>query len=235
MEIHFSFNGPSWSISNEIFFYMLFPFLLMIINRFRKRIFYVLIILTIYILSMSLIVPKDLISALLYVSPFSRIVDFTLGIALYFIFIKKQGKSLNYNKYSLFEFLSLILFFLFFYFHKDIAQVFRYSIYYWLPMLVIIFIFSFDRGCFSMILSSKILVYLGEISFGFYMFHQLVIRYYNRFIVDGLFLKFDLYFNDLINIMFIFIISLLVSMASYEIFENRFKRLTKKFFVTYFN
>ena len=34
--IYFSFNAPSWSISNEMFFYLVFPFLILLIPKIRN-------------------------------------------------------------------------------------------------------------------------------------------------------------------------------------------------------
>jgi peptidoglycan/LPS O-acetylase OafA/YrhL len=43
--------------------------------------------------------------------------------------------------------------------------------------LFIIFVFAFQRGILSGILSTKFLVYLGELSFSIYLLHQLAISY----------------------------------------------------------
>ena len=49
---------------------------------------------------------------------------------------------------------------------------------------LLIFIFAYQGGFFSKLLSNKYLVHLGEISFSFYMLHQLVIRYLDFFQLD---------------------------------------------------
>ena len=84
-------------------------------------------------------------------------------------------------------------------------------------------IFSFDKGYLSDLLSNRYLIYLGEISFGFYMIHQLVIRY------DHFFLKkMGLGQESILNIVSVFILTILVSAISFEYYEKKMNRLLKK-------
>lgn len=78
------------------------------------------------------------------------------------------------------EILSISVLIVFLFFHSLVPKVARYSYYYWLPMGFIIFIFAFQKGVISKFLSKKIFFYLGEISYGFYMFHGLVLAYFVR-------------------------------------------------------
>ncbi len=111
-----------------------------------------------------------------YIQPFFRIVDFLIGVLLFEIYLKIKNKVLRFI--NSIEVLSILFFILFFAFHKFVPQVYRYSCYYWLPMSFVILIFSFQKGRISKILSNNYFVYLGEISYSFYMFHALVIQYF---------------------------------------------------------
>lgn len=49
-------------------------------------------------------------------------------------------------------------------------------------MVAIILVFAFQRGLLSRLLSHRVLVHLGEISFALYMVHQPIIFYADHFI-----------------------------------------------------
>ncbi|WP_188435043.1 acyltransferase family protein, partial [Chishuiella changwenlii] len=82
-EIYFSYNAPSWSISDEFFFYLLFPF---IISFFRKISFtlktIVTIILCVTVISITTYTPIEKQHYYIYIFPLMRIVDFIIGIYL---------------------------------------------------------------------------------------------------------------------------------------------------------
>lgn len=73
----------------------------------------------------------------------------------------------------------------FFVFHSYVPQVYRYSVYYWIPVSLLIGVFSMSSGPFARLLSHPRLVQLGEVSFAFYLLHQIVIRYFYEFLKFG--------------------------------------------------
>jgi peptidoglycan/LPS O-acetylase OafA/YrhL len=97
-----------------------------------------------------------------------------------------------------------------------------------MPMVGLVYIFSVGNGFMTAILSKRIFVYLGEISFGFYLIHQLVIRYFGIIIRS-----FDISLNEIAHVVLVFIFSLILSIVSFEFFENRvrepMKRLLEKY------
>jgi peptidoglycan/LPS O-acetylase OafA/YrhL len=226
--IYFSFNSPSWSISNELFFYLLFPFLIIwglkIKNhRYKKPLLAILVLL---IPLLMLVIPADYYKALFYVNPFFRVFDFIIGIMLFEIYleIKKQSRAINYD---LLEISSIILLVVFFIFHTSVPLVMRYSIYYWIPMSLIILVFSFQKGVISSFLSNKTLIFLGEISFGFYMFHQLVLKYFIDFNQHHFHIK-----NEYVIILIMFALSLIISYISFIWFEKPLNKYLKTILTT---
>lgn len=216
--VYFNFNSPSWSISDEMFFYLATPFLFSILSSFRsvyKLLLAVFVLCTILFLGM-FFSPKGYHHAIFYVNPIVRLLDFTLGIFIFLIFRKIDTSRISNKLMSWLEFSSIMTFFFFFIYHNFIPQVYRFSIYYWFPIIFILFIFSFEKGAISKMLSNKLLIYLGEISFGFYMIHQLVIRFYT-YIFKNLNYQDDYFFKTLI----IFITTLILSILSFEFFEKK--------------
>jgi peptidoglycan/LPS O-acetylase OafA/YrhL len=168
-----------------------------------------------------LVIPDNYYKHLFYVNPFFRVFDFIIGLILFEIYlkIKKQQRTINYD---LLEVTSILLLLLFFIFHAWVPLVMRYSIYYWIPMSLLILIFSFQNGFISRFLSNKSLIFLGEISFGFYMFHQLVLKYFIDFNQHHLHIK-----NEYYIIGIILALSLIVSYISFIWFEKPLNKYLK--------
>lgn len=227
----FSYNSPSWSISDEMFFYLVFP-LLIIISYKSKTFFKVLLALAfvLVVILLNNLLPEENKNYWTYISPLVRVFDFILGILLFelCLYIKKSNKSFSQNFYSIFEIVAfgiLVIYFL----CKDYFPIsYRYSIYYWLPMCLIILVSAktfFSKAketIIQKVLSWKWFVYLGEISFSFYLLHYLVIIYlskYNGFMgikLEGFSLAFMM-----------FIITLITSIFAFEKIEKPFNRKIK--------
>jgi peptidoglycan/LPS O-acetylase OafA/YrhL len=114
------------------------------------------------------------------INPIARIADFIIGLLLFKGYKKAKNQTWTQSERicSLLEWSALALFLIFFIFHQYIPAQYRYSSYYWPAMVFIIFIAAFQRGIISRWLSHPVLIFLGEISFGFYLLHHLVIRYF---------------------------------------------------------
>ncbi len=172
----FYFNPPAWSISDEAFFYLLFPFLIGAIKSLRKGLS-VLTILLVVMLILVNIYHADWYSYLFYINPVLRCSEFILGIVLFRIFAERTGSSTSHFIASILEIAAIILFGIFLYLHQRVDIVYRFSIFYWLPISLIIYIFSWQKGILSNFLSARLFVFLGEISFSFYLLHILA-EYY---------------------------------------------------------
>jgi peptidoglycan/LPS O-acetylase OafA/YrhL len=227
-DVYFSFNGASWSISDEFFFYLMFPFIISFFFKYQKTIvsfgFPFLLVLIPLGISLS---SQTIIHRFFYINPFLRIVDFMIGIMLYDLYEKDGLRKFMTNKTlaTMFEVFVIGMFAFFFACHHLVPQGYRFSCYYWLPMSCIILVFSYQAGYVSGLLSNKRFVLLGEISFGFYMIHQLVILY-----VTAINTKFALISNDWLLIAVIFIITLAGSYISYYAIEQPCSRLVRQKF-----
>ncbi|CAN5123737.1 acyltransferase [soil metagenome] len=225
-DYYFSFNLPAWSISNELFFYLLFPFLIPLIEKINIRNFLIPFggFIIVIFLILNFIDPNNH-HALFYINPFIRLFDFSLGVALFNIYkITDPAPWKSFSRASSLEITALSVLLLFFGLHQFIPEVYRFSIYYWLPMSMVIFSFSFQGGIISKWLSGKTIVLLGEISFGFYLLHHLVIRY-----VLALNTKFFQINSELMILFSIFIITLIASYLSYFFFESPFRKYFRRF------
>ncbi|MDD4148526.1 MAG: acyltransferase [Bacteroidales bacterium] len=219
----FSFNSVSWSISTEMFFYFLFPFVIPFITKISKNKLY--IALAFFIIVPTILVSINLIDPmfyhrLFYINPIFRFLDFAIGIFLYNIV---RNLKLKNNKANFLEIFTILIMLASFFFSKYIPQVYRYSVFYWIPTALLIGIFYFQSGFLSrFIFSNKYFVILGEISFGFYMFHQLVMKYFDKINIHFLSIE-----NPILIIAIYFLLTLIISIISYYYFELPLNRLIK--------
>lgn len=179
--VYFSFNWASWYVSACLLFYVLTPFLIKYIKRINKSKFHLvgMGILVYFFLAISVYVGKDLPNShwLFYISPFFRTFDYAIGIMIGIYMKTYTSKARSRLHYNSLEFVSILMFCIAYFFHPYIHRTFTYGVYY-LPFVVfIVSIFSLQKGWLSKVLSNQFLVYLGGLSFEFYMIHQLVIRY----------------------------------------------------------
>lgn len=217
-------NGPSWSISVELFFYLMFPFLILIttrkLNTLSSNVF------TISLISLGIAfimwaVPNEFLSErLFYINPIIRCADFLLGIILFKVFDRLKNTNLKMD-YTIMEVISVIVFIAFFALHNHIPQVYRYSVYYWPPISILILILAFQMGFVSRMLSVKWLLILGEISFALYMFHQIVLRYMHLLYPWGM-------LTEINRTVLSLIITIVLSYASLRLFEVPVGRFVKQ-------
>ena len=211
-DFYFSINNVSWSISTELFFYLMFPFYVIWLHKFPKLKYILLLIIPIIIFAEPYFrTNMKLEKAIFYINPIVRSFDFILGIITCQIYKKIKDTPINFSKGTLIEIAAITVLAIFFYFHNDVERAFRYGIYYWIPMVGIVLIFALQKGLFSKILQHKTLVYLGEISFAFYMIHMIVIKYGNQYLPK---------INDFQKIGIYFIIALILSALTFEYFEK---------------
>lgn len=228
-DVYFSLNAPSWSISNEMFFYLLFPVIIVIRNKFKLILFFIGLI---FVLFLNNYLNDDLKHYWLYIFPGIRFLDFLLGIIVFNLYLVLRGFYLKFdNLKSIIEILSICIFIIFFIFHTWVDVSYRYSIYYWIPMVLIILTFSLsalssEESIVSNFLSNKYLVWAGEVSFCFYLIHLFVIKigYY-------IFNKINFHIDFLLLSLIMFFITLLLSGLTYKYVEKPLNRKFKEKFL----
>lgn len=224
-DFYFSFNGVSWNVSVLMFCYFVFPIIVPFFSTISLRKFTFLILsIGIGIFILMLFIPQKLHHALFYISPILRIFDFIFGIYLFKLSHYFSKKDYNY---SILEFSSLIVFLSFFIvanFFPEIFLPFAYSIYFWIPLGFFILIFSVEKGIISnYILKKSMFLFLGALSYPFYMWHQLVIRFFER-------LDFGYYGNNRLIFLFFICLTLTIIISYlYSILEKKYiKKLMTK-------
>jgi peptidoglycan/LPS O-acetylase OafA/YrhL len=223
-----SFNSVSWSLSDELFFYLMFPFIITLISRKFLRLsvrLIIVIILWILLVYSFTIIPVDnnLSKWFVYFFPGTRIFEFLAGVNLGILFLRTRDllNKLPFHLFSILECVSILLLIFIVFLSPNFNQNLRYGLIYVPFWGSIIFIFAFQKGLFSILMSKKLLVYLGEISFSFYMIHNLVLSYL-------IFLRNPLNVS-LFELSFCFIISIILSCLLYHFYEEPMRKKLKRY------
>ena len=181
---HIGGNSVAWCLSVLVIFYAIYPLL----ARLKSR--YLLLtsaVLGIGLLLLEPICPAGKIYWYWYISPLNRIVDFILGILCYHSYryliqrnIGAVWSSLPSACCWIFELLPIILYAVALLSLQANDTPYNSVAYFYAPSFLTILVFAIasnypNKVCLSSIINRPWLVYLGQISFSFYMIHNLVI------------------------------------------------------------
>ncbi|MCD8236188.1 MAG: acyltransferase [Prevotellaceae bacterium] len=219
----FSFNSPSWSLCCEQLFYILFPFLALWLKE-DKKLWICFLLMAIAVPIGMYLTPEESIKGYWYVNPVTRFPDFVLGMILYRIYIKVAKRQISHHAGTLLEILAVIVFILFYFGAENIDKVYRYSCYYWLPVAFLLLAFSLQRGTLSRLLSCRILKTGGEISYGFYLIHLMVITAFVDWEKSS-----GSAIDSIVSVPLLFATIIGLSLASYYFFEKPLNKLIKKY------
>ncbi|WNR47147.1 acyltransferase family protein [Paenibacillus roseipurpureus] len=154
---------------------------------------------------------------MLHILRVARLLEFTTGMFVGLIFIEKsKHHTVNSTWLTSLEVIGLVAFILAVGFSVHLHAAIVRSMYYVPIWCLLIYTFAYQAGKVSKILSHKSFVYLGEISFSFYMTHLLVIRYFTY-----------LHLNNTIHTIVCFLVSLLLSSLVYAFYEEPLRKLLR--------
>lgn len=175
--IHYSLNAPSWSLSCELFFYLMFPLLVLL----RTRTLAALAGGGIILMATAAAYwvqqgnqPSATAEWFFYVNPPARLVDFVVGMLLYRaahagVLRDQSGTALEIGLVLLIPLLMILC-------HQmDVPMPFRWQLAYLPAMAALLLVFAYGRGAISRLLNARLLVLLGEASFALYLSHRPII------------------------------------------------------------
>lgn len=179
-DMAFQFNGLSWAVSTEVFFYFAYTFLVLL--PLRKLLGLVLSLFAFILLEMYFVgLGTKLSSWLFYVSPFTRLMEFVIGMAL--CDILRQHRPALADRGKLFGTcmeagaVALLAFAMYLGAVLDISWIWKWQMLYIIPCALLISVFFFQAGRISDLLSSRLFVFLGNISLCLYLCHQEVFHF----------------------------------------------------------
>jgi len=228
----FSYNGPSWFLSSILFSYLIFPF---VIYFLKKRIISlrggIILIATAYLIQVFLVITfSSKISShyWFYVFPPFRFLDFLMGILLALVF-KNHIRVIKLNKsvLNIAEIGIIIILIILMVNSSNVKEDYRYNFYYSWVFAVMIFVYLFNGGWISAILSKKVFQSLSDLSLYVYLSHGLLIghigvlinflgiNYINQYIV--LRILFDLIIVILVSVPFMKLDRFIVRTLEYKL------------------
>ncbi|KNB52564.1 acyltransferase family protein [Streptomyces caatingaensis] len=173
----FGYNGVSWSLSCEFFFYLAFPFFVPLLRRLTSRGLWAVVVggnlaVALYPLGVRWLAGATGWEAkfLLYIQPPVRLPEFVLGVAL--AFLVKSGAWRGPGLVASLALATVTVF--------GITHVLPYN-WHWASCTVVPFTLTIAAAARTDLrgepspFRNRFIVYLGEISFAFYLVHELVI------------------------------------------------------------
>lgn len=223
--------SPAWSIGVEEQFYLAWPLLL---SRTKKPLrLFIMLICAIYLLKVilsliQLISDKridEIAQKVLEIMYFARFECMIIGSIFAYVLHRKKAELIKilFNKYiQIFSYITIIAFLA----TGFKIPVFNHIIYSLLFGIIILNISSNPATIFK--LENKPLNYLGKISFGLYMYHELAIGISIRFLGD-----FSFNFNNSSPNYLLYVFALLLTIGiaslSYFLLEKPFLKLKTRF------
>lgn len=230
-----SLNGPAWSLSVEVFFYLIFPFILFVIKRsciscknfvILTLLFYfftqaILLILSIKFYSGFPSISHDLI----FYFPLSHCCSFFLGVSGGYVYSRHMEQ---FNRAGLFPFIIIIATFFVSYItlknSHDISGIARLplayeSSFYSLLFVLLILSVAYSKSILTKLLSMPFFVLLGESSYALYILQKPIYAIYNKYMASHFALSSDGHF-------YVFIFShILISILVFLFIEKPGKKL----------
>ncbi|MDQ8013029.1 MAG: acyltransferase [Flavobacterium nitrogenifigens] len=219
-----SFVPGGWSITVEMFFYILFPFLFKRIENINSGFIFLNLTLLVKLVLQEFFQYGNFISDtylwrefIFYYFP-SQLPIFALGIILYFLIENPDNIKLVKNKHFAFFFVLLPL-------QIGSKLDFLYLNHVIFGIIFVVFALLLSKGKLNF-LSKSFIKYIGKISFSIYIIHFIVIAWLAKFHLI------DFCNNGLINLllrfMLILFFSILISTLTYRLIEIPFQNLAKR-------
>ena len=221
--IYFSLNAPSWSLSNEVFFYLVFGFLVVLSDKNLLRVFFALALgvifgafwATVSFENYVFMGSRSISHWLFYIFPLFRLLEFICGMLLYNFWYSGLAPRRSFFIISFFLLVTAMFFGAF------VPEAFRYSLFY-LPFICFLLFSSLRGDAFGVRwLSARWAIFLGKISFAFYLLHLNILS-----------MIYNFYKPDEVGVVLYALISLIIiaiaSIAAYYLLERPAETFLRK-------
>jgi peptidoglycan/LPS O-acetylase OafA/YrhL len=212
----------TWSLSVEEQFYLFFPALLILLNKFNNKIkICCLSILALISMYYCYLISETNISLAFY-SSLSRAWELLFGVILSFVTIKKVNTKQKYLL-NILGLISLFLLFIIFFGAIKFKHPGPFTI---LPIILtsIIILIADKASILNKILKIPFLIHIGILSYSLYMIHQPIIAFikvWNNKYVEGF---------DILELLLVITLIYVLSLASYKLYEKpiRYMKISRK-------
>lgn len=183
----------SWFISTIFFCYLLTPLILFLLNKIKPVKFHILFCIINYLIllvySLNLIANNDTNNLGLYTSPYIRLFEYMIGLDIGLIYTKIMKNKMNFNiSYTLKSIIDILFVFLFLFCIYGLPNdlLTRHALAMPLFCCFMIYLCYEKRSILYDLLSSNYFIFIGSISYEFYLIHYLLFEilqpYYQNYI-----------------------------------------------------
>ena len=184
--IYFAYNGVSWFLSDILFFYLMFPFLVNGITKASKaRLACIAAAVVLAYVCIQTAIPDEYVNSLLYVSPAFRVIDFAAGIILYRVYASEFTRSVilkiqsgGYTVSSIVGCAAILLMIATYAVYQETEPRWRTASLFWLTLPVFIYFMAItDKtgGIVADLLKSRIAIWLSRLTMEIFMTHKIMI------------------------------------------------------------
>lgn len=170
--VYFSGNAVAWCLSDFLFFYAVFPLLVLWLRRSPRGFAAFCAIYFAAYFPAAALMPEPAVLPLLYVNPIFRLGDFLLGMLLCRFLEKRSAISPG----TLAEMAAVGLLAAGILLYPAIPTRWSVAAFWWPLMAFVIGVFATSHGALTRLLSLPPILWLGSVSFAYYMVHNIAIR-----------------------------------------------------------
>jgi len=214
------FNGVTWTLPIEVEYYLLVPFLALLTVRNINTI-YIALILAIVLKAILIITSTDILnlnlSNILSFHLPGFIIEFMVGIILYNIYVKYKDKQISIIFNILIIIIAITLIYglgLLYLLHEyeEITNLLMKSYFrFWCAISYAILLFPFLFIIKSKSIFNNVYIFMGNISYGVYLFHMLIPKVLNHF---------DYNLTGFIGYFICLILTVILTLITYYLIEN---------------
>ena len=228
-------NNPGWSLSVEAFFYLCFPFILAMVYRLGLKYLAIATVITWFITQYVLLsginnpeyIPGSSLHDFIYYNPLMHINAFLAGLFCGILF-KKNADSISSPK-TIWLISSIALIIILLETQPLIESTIGFKIAYTNGLiapafLLFIWLLASTQGRVQKWLSHPLLILLGEASFSIYILQKPIFGLYNKILEKRLAL------GDVADFYVALTLLIIISIASYKLFETPARNLINKSF-----
>lgn len=178
-DFYFSLNGVSWYLSTSLFLYFCSPFLHGVVNKLetvRKKVLCIAAIFLGQVILATAMRNSSYLHAVIYIHPVARLFDFAVGMLLGSIY-KNNAKTPMWN-WSNMEAIAISALLVVIVSFPYLPEAYSYVVLSMPMASLLIFVFAYESGNISRMITRKEILFLGNYSFEIFMVHRVVLGYW---------------------------------------------------------